>query len=94
MDRTGTFSLLFPVGEYEYFTLSETTANDLSLDYIIENLTSMSSEQSVLQKILMKMPISKPVIQYRQAIYQDLKMFLKFAGISVRFLKKCSFILP
>lgn len=73
MDNIGTFSLLSPVGEYEYFTLNENTANDLSMDFIIENLTSTSSEQNVLKKILMKMPINKPVIQYRQAIYQDLK---------------------
>lgn len=91
MDRTGTFSLLSPVGEYEYFTLSETTVNDLSLDHIIGNLTSTSSEQSVLRKILMKMPISKPVIQYRQAIYQDLKNVPEICGELCEIFKEMQF---
>lgn len=73
MDSIIDFSLLSPVGEYEYFTLSEYTSNDLSIDFIIENITSTSSERSILKKILMKMPICQSVIQYRQAIYKDLK---------------------
>lgn len=73
MDSIGAFSLLSPVGTYEYFTLNDNTANDLSIDFVIENLTSTSSEQCILKKLLMKMPICKHVIQYRQAIYKDLK---------------------
>lgn len=73
MDSIIDFSLLSPIGDYEYFTLSENTANDLSIDFIIENLTSTNSERSILKKILMKMPICKSVILYRQAIYKDLK---------------------
>ena len=73
MDSIIDFSLLSPIGEYEYFTLSEYTSNDLSIDFIIENITSTSSERSILKKILMKIPICQSVIQYRQAIYKDLK---------------------
>lgn len=73
MDDIRTFSLLSPAGEYAYFTLSENTANDLSLHFIIENLTSENDEQGILKRILMKMPICQEVIQYRQDIYRDLK---------------------
>ncbi len=73
MDNIGTFSLLSPTGEHGYFMLSENTANDLSLDFIVENLTSAVSEQNILRKMLMKMPISKTVIRYRQAVYRDLQ---------------------
>lgn len=73
MDSIRTFSLLAPKGNHEYFTLSENTANDLSIDFILENMTSVSSEQNMLRKILMKMPISKSIIQYRQDIYKDLR---------------------
>lgn len=73
MDSIRTFSLLAPEGNHEYFTLSENTANDLSIDFILKNMTSVSSEQNMLRKILMKMPISKSIIQYRQDIYKDLR---------------------
>lgn len=80
MDSIRNFSLLSPAGEYEYFTLSENTANDLSVDFIIENVTSTNSERNILKNILMKMPVCKSVIQYRQAIYNDLKNVPEICG--------------
>lgn len=73
MDSIRDFSLLSPAGEYEYFILSENTANDLSIDFIIDNMISTRDEGRILKNILMKMPVCKPVIQYRQDIYIDLK---------------------
>lgn len=67
------FSLLAPAGKTGYVTLSETTANDLSLDLLTEKLSPVAQEQTVLKRILMQLPVDREIIEYRRAVYTDLK---------------------
>ena len=67
------FSLLFPEHSEHSVTLSESTANDLSLQFLTEHLSDTDSERQILKNILLKMPADCNIIHYRQKIYQDLK---------------------
>lgn len=73
MNKINNFSLLQPEGEYDYFTLDENAINDLSLQYLIENIVDEPKEYENFRNILIKMPVDEKVIKYRQEIYQDLK---------------------
>jgi len=69
------FSLLTP-GIKEYAVcLSETAANDLSLQFLIEHLSGSDTERQILKQILLKMPADCKTIRYRQEIYQDLQKY-------------------
>ncbi len=69
------FSLLSPDADSRSFTISEGTANDLSLDFLAERLAHDREEQGKLRRMLMDMPAEASVITYRQEIYRDLKQF-------------------
>ncbi|MGN0606456.1 MAG: hypothetical protein ACI4JM_08035 [Oscillospiraceae bacterium] len=74
-DNITTFSLLFPEEYNEYFILNSNTENDLSINFLAEHLSENSSEKSRLKAILCRMPVRREIIEYRQAIYNDLKNF-------------------
>ncbi len=67
------FSLLSPIDSTAYFQLSDSTANDLSIDFLAAHLSHEKEEQPKLRHLLMQMPVDPAVIAYRQAIYKDLK---------------------
>lgn len=69
------FSLLTPDADSRCFTLSDSTANDLSLDFLAEQLSRSREEQNKLRRMLMEMPADASVITYRQEIYQDLRQY-------------------
>ena len=69
------FSLLTPETPENNAYLSETTANDLSLQFLIEHLSDSDTEQQILKRILLKMPTDCEIIRYRQEIYQDLQKY-------------------
>lgn len=73
MNDINYFSLLAPDGDYNYFELSSAVINDLSVDFIIGNVTAKKNEQQIIKKIITSMPVDENVISYRQEIYQDLK---------------------
>lgn len=73
MSNISHFSFLEPHVNCIFFKLNNDTINDLSLDFIIKKMTLSSTEQHLLKKILTNMPTEKAVIQYRQAIYRDLR---------------------
>lgn len=73
MTDINSFSLLAPSDNCKYFILNDETINDLSLDFLVKNMTSSLNEQNVIKSILMNMPAEKSVIKYRQDIYCDLK---------------------
>ncbi|MBE6851496.1 MAG: hypothetical protein E7504_07190 [Ruminococcus sp.] len=67
------FSLLSPNDSTAYFQLSDSTANDLSIDFLAAHLSHEKEEQPKLRHLLMQMPVDPAIISYRQAIYKDLK---------------------
>ena len=67
------FSLLSPDSSGNYVQLSDTTANDLSLNFLTEHLADSEAERHILKTILLKMPVDCNIIRYRQAIHQDLQ---------------------
>lgn len=69
------FSLLEPYGDNSYFQLNNETANDLSLDFIVQHLSDDKEEQNRLKAILLKVPSDRRILEYRQAVYNDLKTF-------------------
>ncbi len=69
------FSLLFPEQSEICFSLSDSTANDLSVDFLCAHLAASPSEQPILKKFLLQMPVDAKIIAYRRAIYQDLKQY-------------------
>lgn len=71
--ETERFSLLSPDGSGTYYTLSDDTANDLSVDFLADSVSGNSTEFEVIHRILMEMPVSRNVIDYRRDIYTDLR---------------------
>lgn len=67
------FSLLSPEGCSRYFRLSDSTANDLSLDFLAAHLSPEKEEQKKLKQLLRQMPAERSIVAYRQAVYRDLK---------------------
>ncbi len=68
-----TLSLLAPEGEFKYHDLTDQTINDLSLNYIAEQVGNTKDEKQIIFNILKQMPISREVIEYRRSIYEDLR---------------------
>ena len=70
-DRTF-FSLLSP-RDITGFDLSGNSANDLDIEFIAKNISANKAEQKAITKILLNMPDNIGVIDYRKAIYSDLR---------------------
>jgi len=71
--ETERFSLLSPDGSGTYFTLSDDTANDLSVEFLADSVSGNSTEFEVIHRILIDMPVSRNIIDYRRDIYSDLR---------------------
>ena len=63
-------SLLFSNSSNNYFNINPTTANDLGIVFLSENISDSPPEQEVIRKILMKMPVDQQIISYRNDIYR------------------------
>lgn len=66
-------SLLAPDSSEEYFTVSDNTINDLSVDFLADSISYNSSEKTIITKILARMPASEKIINYRSAVYSELR---------------------
>ena len=66
------FSLLSPEGA-KGADISGNTENDLDIAFIAKNISADPSEQKVITKILLDMPVDINVIEYRKAVYSDLR---------------------
>lgn len=66
-------SLLFSNSSNNYFNINPTTANDLGIVFLSENISDSPPEQEVIRKILMKMPVDQQIISYRNDIYRELR---------------------
>lgn len=70
------FSLLHPENkEVVYNTLNKEAINDLSIDYLCENLTTDSYELNSIKRLLTNITCDEEVIKYRRDIFED---FLRF----------------
>ena len=70
------FSLLHPENkEVVYKTLNKEALNDLSIDFLCENLTSDPYELNSIKRLLTNVTCDEEVIEYRRDIFED---FLKF----------------
>ena len=81
MNKINNFSLLQPEGEYDYFTLDENAINDLSLQYLIENIVDEPKEYENFRNILIKMPVDEKVQKlFMEASAEALTNAISHAG--------------
>lgn len=73
MNNIRLFSLLSKNESDKYFSVNDNTANDLSLDFLTQNISKDKFEQKIIKDILLKIPVDCSTIKYRQDIYKDLK---------------------
>lgn len=72
------FSLLHPIDkDVKYNTLSKEAINDLSIDYLCENLTTDSYEFNSIKQLLISIPDDEEVIKYRCDVFEDFLNFPK-----------------
>lgn len=69
------FSLLAPENAEKSFFLNDNAVNDLSINYLADELSESDDEKRTLIKILRNVPVDKQTITYRQNIYNDLKNY-------------------
>ncbi|MBQ8860199.1 MAG: hypothetical protein IJ015_02535 [Ruminococcus sp.] len=70
------FSLFHPIDkEVKYNTLNREAINDLSIDFLCENLTKDSYERNSIKQLLINITDDEDVIKYRCDVFED---FLKF----------------
>lgn len=86
-----TLSLLSPEGAYRYHDLTDQTINDLSLNYIAEQVGNTKDEKQIIFNILKQMPISRDVIEYRRSIYEDLRSQKKLGAQLLSIVKEMRF---
>ncbi|MBP0972480.1 MAG: hypothetical protein J5851_01080 [Oscillospiraceae bacterium] len=67
------FSLFAPEDAKPCTSLNETTVNDLSLDYLSRRLAKNDTEQATLFRMLQELPTDLATVQWRQAVYRDLR---------------------
>ncbi len=73
------FNLLYPVGtEPAFHKLSETTCNDLSLDYILSYVAKSDYERNIMKGIMTAVESNPEVIRYRRDIFEDFMRFPSF----------------
>lgn len=73
------FSLLHPPGAaYTVHTLTDEAVNDLSIDFLLENLTEKRSERGHLRALMMQVTDNPEVIRYRCDVFED---FLRFSKL-------------
>ena len=70
------FSLLYPQNvEYKVNKLTDESINDLSIDFLVDNLTDKSKERGHIYSLLTKVTDNHEVISYRRDVFED---FLRF----------------
>ena len=70
------FSLLFPRGkEYKVNQLTPEAVNDLSIDFLLDNLTDVRNEREHIRNLLTQVTDDEEVIRYRGGVFED---FLRF----------------
>ena len=70
------FSLLYPQGrEYTVNHLTDEAVNDLSIDFLLDNLTDKRSERDHLRSLMTRVTDDAEVIRYRCDVFED---FLRF----------------
>ena len=70
------FSLLYPQNvEYKVNKLTDEAINDLSIDFLVDNLTDKSKERGHIYSLLTKVTDNHEVISYRRDVFED---FLRF----------------
>ena len=67
------FSLLHPLSsEYAENRLTEEAINDLSIDFLLDNLTESRNERGHLRSLMTRVTDDPAVIRYRQATFADI----------------------
>ena len=66
-------SLLAPDTSGSYFHLTERAAADLSLVFLCGHITKNAAEQTVLQRILLDMPVDPAITSFRNAVFTELR---------------------
>ncbi|MBQ5629351.1 MAG: hypothetical protein IIU98_06440 [Ruminococcus sp.] len=76
------FSLLHPQGAaYTVHTLTDEAVNDLSIDFLLENLTEKRSERGHLRALMTQVTDDPDVIRYRCDVFEDFLRFPKLRTV-------------
>ena len=70
------FSLLYPDGKSpNYKTLPDESVNDLSLEFLCDNITESDYEQNIIHRMMTRIESDPEVIRYRCDIFEDIFKF-------------------
>ncbi len=75
------FSLLYPQNaDFTVHQLTDEAINDLSVDFLLDNLTDLRNERAHLKNLMTKITDDPEVIRYRCDVFEDFLRFPKLRG--------------
>lgn len=76
------FSLLYPQNkEYTIRYLTDEAVNDLSIDFLLDNLTEVRNEREHLRNLMTQVTDDPEVIKYRRDVFEDFLRFPKLREV-------------
>ena len=85
------FSLLYPQGkEYAVNRLTDESINDLSIDFLLDNLTEIKNEREHLRSLMTQVTDDPVVIRYRGDVFEDFLRFPKLRAAMEELVRRLS----
>ena len=76
------FSLLYPQNrEFTLHKLTDEAINDLSIDFLLDNLTEIKNEREHIRSLMTQITDDPVVIQYRCDVFEDFLRFPKLRAV-------------
>ncbi len=83
------FSLLYPQNrEFTLRKLTEEAINDLSIDFLLDNLTEIKNEREHIRSLMTQITDDPVVIQYRCDVFEDFLRFPKLRAVMEELVKR------
>lgn len=90
--KNSKYSLLYPIENAEYKTVSLVAMHDIGLDQICEQLSKVENEKSFIMNVLSKMYSDPYVTEYRLEIFDDIIHNKKMRDDMMEILNRINFI--
>lgn len=83
------FSLLYPQNrEFTLHQLTDEAINDLSIDFLLDNLTEIKNEREHIRSLMTQITDDPVVIQYRCDVFEDFLRFPKLRAVMEELVKR------
>ena len=83
------FSLLYPQNrEFTLHKLTDEAINDLSIDFLLDNLTEIKNEREHIRSLMTQITDDPVVIQYRCDVFEDFLRFPKLRAVMEELVKR------